>query len=102
MAPKAAVDNINNLIISSTERGSQDHKSLLDCYKRFDKYLTEEKIQRPVVMLADGHSSRFDFKVLQFMRESQINLFIIQLIHSYNRGKSVIRPTSKPETPQRV
>ena len=27
-------------------------------------------------MLADGHSSRFDFKVLHFLREKQIHLFI--------------------------
>ena len=76
MAPKAAVENIKNLIVSSTEKGSQDSHSLLDAYRRFDKYLTNEKIKQPVAMLADGHGSRFDFKVLQFLREKNINLFI--------------------------
>ena len=37
--------------------------------------MTEENIERPVVMLADRHSSRFDFKVLQYSRENQIFLF---------------------------
>ena len=51
MAPKASVKNIKNLIISSTEKGSQDNHSLLDLYKKFDIYFSEEKIQRPVVVL---------------------------------------------------
>nr|XP_047132414.1 uncharacterized protein LOC124811153 [Hydra vulgaris] len=59
MAPKTAVKNIKNLIISSTEKGSQDNHSLLDLHKKFDIYLSEENIQRPVVMLADGQCSTF-------------------------------------------
>nr|XP_047129891.1 uncharacterized protein LOC124809920 [Hydra vulgaris]XP_047129892.1 uncharacterized protein LOC124809920 [Hydra vulgaris] len=76
MAPKTAVKNIKNLIISFTEKGSQDNYSLLDLHKKFDIYLSEENIQRPVVMLADGHSSRFDYNVLHFLHEKKINLFI--------------------------
>ena len=76
MAPKEAVAQIKNLIISCTAKGSQDHNSLLEAYRKFDKYLTEENIQRPVVVLADGHSSRFDYKVLYFLRENLIYLFI--------------------------
>jgi hypothetical protein len=37
MASKEAVENIKNLLISSTEKGSQNHNSLLECYKLFDK-----------------------------------------------------------------
>ena len=40
MAPEEAVQNIKSLLISSTEKGSQDHCSLLECYKLFDKYFT--------------------------------------------------------------
>ena len=40
MAPKTAIENIKNLIVSSTEKGSQDNHSLLDAYRRFEKYLT--------------------------------------------------------------
>ena len=74
MAPQKAVDNIKNLIISTTENGSQDNVLLLAAYKKLDKHLTDNAIERPVVLLADGHSSRFDFKVLQFLRE---NKFIV-------------------------
>ena len=66
MAPKVAVKNIKNLTVSSTENGCQNHSSMLDAYKRFDKYLDEENIVRPVVVLSDGPSSRFDFAVLKF------------------------------------
>lgn len=33
-------------------------------------------IKRPVVLLTDGHSSRFNFEVLQFCREKQIQMFV--------------------------
>ena len=76
MAPQKAVDNIKNLIISITENGCQDNVSLLAAYKKLDKHLTDKVIERLVVLLADGHSSRFDFKVLQFLHENKINLFV--------------------------
>jgi len=74
MAPKEAVDNIENLLISTTERGSQDHNSLLDAYKCFDRYLTKNNIQRPIVLLSDGHTSRFDFDVLSFLQANKVVL----------------------------
>ena len=77
MAPKVAVENIKNLTLSSTENGCQDHSSMLDAYKRFDKYLDEENIVRPVVVLSDGHSSRFDFAALKFLCEKSIHSFIM-------------------------
>ena len=55
---------------------SQDNKSLLACYKLFDKYLTEKSVTRPVVLLSDGHGSRFDYDILTFCHEKSIRLFI--------------------------
>ena len=76
MAPLDAVKNIPNLLISTTENGSQDHKSLLAFYKLLDRQLAEKGILRSVVVLSDGHSSRFDYSLLQFLREKEIHLFI--------------------------
>ena len=76
MAPPIAVEKIPNLLISTTERGSQDHKSLLAFYEAFDVYLTEKIIIRPVVVLSDGHSSRFDFDLLTFLQNKEIRLFL--------------------------
>ena len=77
MAPKVAVENIKNLIVSSTENGCQDHSLMLDADKRFDKYLDEENIVHPVVVLSDGHSSRFGFAVLKFLCDKSIHSFIM-------------------------
>ena len=104
MAPKSAVEKITNLLVSTTEHGVQDHNSLLDFYKFFDQKLTEQNVERPVVVLTDGHSSRFDISVLQYCREKQIRLFVgppdttgvTQLLdqvnhslhHHYRQGKS--------------
>ena len=82
MATKAAVENTKNFIISSTEKGSQDKHSLLDLYKKFDIYLSEEKIQRPVVVLPGGHSQKLTTKFcIPFMIRNLICLlvFLIQL-----------------------
>ena len=76
MAPPVAVEKIPNLLISTTERGSQNHKSLLSFYEAFDVYLTEKNIARPVVVLSDGHSSRFDFDLLTFLQKKDIRLFL--------------------------
>ena len=76
MAPSKAVNKIENLLISSTENGVQDHNSLLDSYKLLDRILTEKGVQRPVVVLSDGHSSRFDCHVLQFLQENSMRLSI--------------------------
>ena len=76
MTPEEAVQNIKNLLISSTEKGSQDHCSLLECYKLFDKYLTENNVERPVVVLSDGHTSKFYFDVMQFLDGNNMRLFL--------------------------
>ena len=60
MAPKEAVENIKHLLISTSENGVQEHKTLLAAYKKFDSYLTEWNVERPGVILSDGNSSRFD------------------------------------------
>ena len=54
---------IHHLLISTTENDVQNVKSLVDAYKLFEKYLTENS---PVVVIGDSHSSRFDFDTLYF------------------------------------
>ena len=46
MAPVEAVEKINNLLISTTENGVQDHSSLLAFYKLFDKHITKMNTPR--------------------------------------------------------
>lgn len=76
MAPKSAVEKITNFLVSTTDNGVQCHNSLLDFYKLFDQKLAKQNVERPVVVLTDGHSSRFDISVLQYCCEKQIHLFV--------------------------
>ena len=71
MAPKEAVEKTDNLLISTTGNGCQDHTSLLACYKLFDKYLDRAGIEWPVVLTSDGHSSGFDFEILKFSNKKR-------------------------------
>ena len=50
MVPPSAVENIKNLIIKTSERGISDHTTFMAACKEFDTYLTEHKVQRPVVL----------------------------------------------------
>ena len=72
MAPSKAVESIKNLLISTTESGYQTGESCLGSCKYLDKILAKEGILRPISMLTDGHSSRFDLSVLRFNKEKQM------------------------------
>ena len=60
MAPKTAVEKINNLLVSTTDSGYQDGRTCLASYKMFAKAVKQNKVQKPIVALTDGHSSRYD------------------------------------------
>ena len=56
---------------SINDSGSQDHIILLAAYKEFDSYLKEKGIEKPVVVLLDGHASHFDADVLSYLRNAK-------------------------------
>ena len=68
--------NIPHLLISTNDSGSQDHTTLLAAYKEFDSYLEEKGIEKPVVVLSDGHASRFDTNVFSYLRNAKQHLYI--------------------------
>ena len=68
-------DDIENLFVSTTENGVQNHKSLLQTYKCLNKIL-EKGIKKLVSLLSDRHASQFDFDVANYLYEQQIFLFI--------------------------
>ena len=76
MAPEIAVKNIPNLLISNTANGYQDGNSFLHAIKKFEDYLDEKCITKPVILLTDGHSSRFDVDVLRSMVNDTISAFV--------------------------
>ena len=68
MAPTTAVEKINNLLVSTTDSGYQDGRTCLVSYEMFAKADKKNKVQKPIVILTDGHSSRYDAEVMQFCR----------------------------------
>ena len=93
MVPAGVCEKIPHLLVSTTDNGVQTSKSLLAAYKLFDKYLEEESVDRLVVLVSDGHSSRFDCDILSFLKEKGIRLFlsppdttgILQLLDQINQ-----------------
>ena len=69
-------ENIQNLLISTAENGVSTHETFLAAMKEFDEYLEEKQIERPVVLLSDGHSSRMNYDVLSYLESRGIRLFI--------------------------
>ena len=82
MAPEST-QNIPNLLVSVNNCGVSDHETLLGAYKELGRVLMQEDIPRPVIFIADGHSSRFDEKVLSFL---QAALLIHFLLHPDTSG----------------
>ena len=73
MAPvEEVVNNIGQLLLPTTESGDQDHNSLLDVHIYFNECITEKGIKKHVVILSDGHSSRFDAEVMEYFRDQDI------------------------------
>ena len=69
-----AVENIENLFISTTESGSQDGRSCYEVYKFFNHVIDDNK--KTVVVLTDGHSSRFNVDVLRTCCDEKLRQYL--------------------------
>ena len=76
MATATSAEKIDNLFISVTENGIQEGKSLHKTYKFLNQILEKKDVRKPVVILSDGHSSRFDFDIMTSLQEASMKLFI--------------------------
>ena len=74
MAPKTAVEKINNLLVSTTDSGYQDGRTCLASYKMFAKTVKKNKVQKPIVVFTDVHSSGYDVDVKQFCRKEDTSI----------------------------
>ena len=86
MAPNEAAAKIKHLMVATSDHGVSDGHTLLAAFKEFDEYLKANNIKRPVVLLSDGHSSRFDYHVMSFLQSRDIWMFhhqIQQGLHNY-------------------
>ena len=76
MAPNEAAAKIKHLLVTTSDHGVSDGHTLLAAFKEFDEYLKANNIKRPVVLLSDGHSSRFDYHVMSFLQSRDIWVFL--------------------------
>ena len=76
MTLKIGVEKINNLLVSTTDPGYQDGRPCLASYKMFAKAVKKNKVQKPIIVLTDDHSSRYDVDVMQFCRKEDIHQFM--------------------------
>ena len=76
MAPESCT-KIADLIISVNKSGVSDHETLLAAFKRLNKVLDEKRVVRPVVVIKDGHASRFDETVMQYALDNQLEQFLL-------------------------
>ena len=77
MVPDNVDKKTENLLVSVNDSGVSDHKTLLAGYKTLNDVLQTRGIKRPIVVLADGHGSRFDEKVMSFCQEKGLRQFIL-------------------------
>ena len=94
MVPPVAAEKIPNLLISTAENGVSTHHTFLAAVRELDDYLELKGVQRPVVLLSDGHGSRLKHENLEFLLSKQILLFltppdttgVTQLLNQLNKN----------------
>ena len=98
-----AAENIKNLI-SINQHGVSNHSTLLAAYQELDCHLEAKNVTRPVVIIADGHASRFDLSVLVFLRDKQLILitFHLTLQVSHNILIKWTKKFTVPIAPQKM
>ena len=53
MAPPTAVENIKQLLVTTSDYGMSNHNTYITACEEFDLYLTEHDIERLVILLSD-------------------------------------------------
>ena len=95
--------DINNLFLSTTENGVQDRKSLQAAYKTFDNIIVQKGVQKTVLVVTDGHSSRFCPESMTYLFSNDLGLFlgppdktsVTQLLDQINQSLHAPYRTSK-------
>ena len=79
MCPTAAEKKIRNLLISVNEKGCSTGETLLAAYKELTTIIAKKKGQTEQrdIIIADGHKSRFDGKVMDHCDGNFLEQFIL-------------------------
>ena len=77
MCPEAAAEMIENLLISVNENGVTDHNTLTAAYKQLSDAITLRNVTLPVVIIADGHNSRFGEDVMSHCTKTHMDQYLL-------------------------
>ena len=81
MCPPVAAEKIKNLLISVNERGSTTGETLHAAYKQLTAIIEENKEDNDGsetdIIIADGHKSRFNPRVMEHCDENSLGQFIL-------------------------
>ena len=80
MCPAAAEKKIDNLLISVNQKGCSTGETLLSAYKKLSAIIAKKKDQTEMgtdIVIADGHKSRFNGKVMDHSENNFLDQFII-------------------------
>ena len=77
MCPKTATDKIPNLLISVNDSGCTDHNTLNAAYTELNQQVQERQQEKPIVIIADGHKSRFGSDVMKTCEETKMEQYLI-------------------------
>ena len=72
-----AVENIPNLLISVNDSGCSDHNTLNAAYQELNNIITGKEIEKPNIVIADGHKSRTAADVMSTCIESCLEQFLL-------------------------
>ena len=67
---------IPNLLVSTTKKGVQDKESLEAALKYFNECMEKKNAKKPIVLVTDGHSSRFSHSSLVYLSREHIEMFL--------------------------
>ena len=77
ICPIVAEEKIPNLLILVNESGYSDHKTPHAAYKELDKVIQKKGIERPNVIIANGHKSRFGIDVMNVCEEKSMEQYLL-------------------------
>ena len=66
---------ISNLLISVNGSGCTNHTTLHAAYKELENVVNEKGLEKPIVIIADGHKSPFDAKIMRFCEDASMDQF---------------------------
>ena len=77
MCPNSVTEKIPNLLISVNDSGYSEHSTLHAAYKELDKVIERKDLNRPNIVIADGHKLSFGADVMHYCEDTSMDQYWI-------------------------